>query len=297
MSAKQFARIANGVTRFGLTLPATRNLAIVLPPLIEQRAIAAVLDSIDEAIERTDEVIAATERLRDALLHELLTRGLPGRHTEFKLDPGIGPIPASWTVVRLANMATLVTSGSRGWSRYFRSNGALFVRSQNILGGKIDRSDSIFVEPPDDAEAVRTLICKGDLLVSITGEPGKVAVADDALGAAFVSQHVGLVRLTDTALSRFVVEFLQGPAGRAQFRRVSYSQTRPGLNLIDIQNMRIALPPSSERDAISLTGMSLRESIETNRSGRNRLRSLQAAIADALLTGRIRANFPTGGDA
>ena len=48
------------------------------PPLPEQRAIAAVLDSIDEAIAGADAVIAATERLRDALLHELLTRGVPG---------------------------------------------------------------------------------------------------------------------------------------------------------------------------------------------------------------------------
>ena len=49
-----------------------------LPPLASQRAIAAVLDSIDEAIERTEAVISATKRLRDALLHELLTRGVPG---------------------------------------------------------------------------------------------------------------------------------------------------------------------------------------------------------------------------
>ena len=84
------------MTRFGLTLSATRNLPILLPPLAEQRAIAAVLDSIDEAIERTEAVIVATERLRDALLHELLTRGLPGKHTEFKQVPGIGTIPASW---------------------------------------------------------------------------------------------------------------------------------------------------------------------------------------------------------
>ena len=62
--------------------PALKKEAIVLPPLAEQRAIAAVLDSIDEAIERTEEVITATERLRDALLHELLTRGLPGWHSE-----------------------------------------------------------------------------------------------------------------------------------------------------------------------------------------------------------------------
>ena len=73
------------------------------PPIPEQRAIAAVLDSIDEAIERTEAVIAATEQLRDSLLHELLTRGVPGRHTKWKEVPGLGTIPADWDVVRLGD--------------------------------------------------------------------------------------------------------------------------------------------------------------------------------------------------
>ena len=103
---RKFTRIANGVTRFGLTLEATRSLSILLPPLTEQRAIAAVLDSIDEAIERTEEVIAATERLRDSLLHRLLTRGVPGQHSEWKEAPGIGTIPACWDVVRLGDVVT-----------------------------------------------------------------------------------------------------------------------------------------------------------------------------------------------
>ena len=61
---------------------------VTVPPLPEQRAIAAVLDSIDDAIEGAEAVIAATEGLRDALLHDLLTRGLPGQHTEFRDVPG-----------------------------------------------------------------------------------------------------------------------------------------------------------------------------------------------------------------
>ena len=68
-SAQEFGRIANGVTRFGLTLEATRSIPILLPPLREQRAIATVLDSIDGAIEGAEAVIAATEQLRDSLLH------------------------------------------------------------------------------------------------------------------------------------------------------------------------------------------------------------------------------------
>ena len=138
-SAREFARIANGVTRFGLTLDATRSLPILLPPLPEQRAIAAVLDSIDEAIEGVEAVITATERLRDALLHELLTRGVPGWHTQWKDVPGVGTIPAAWEVVRLEDVAQTITSGSRAWSQYFRPNGAFFVRSQNKSEFEIER--------------------------------------------------------------------------------------------------------------------------------------------------------------
>ena len=72
-------------------------------PAVRAGDIAAVLDSIDEAIERTKAVIAATEQLRASLLHELLTRGVPGWHTEWKEVPGLGTIPADWDVVRLGD--------------------------------------------------------------------------------------------------------------------------------------------------------------------------------------------------
>ena len=110
-TARQFARIANGVTRFGLTLGATSSLKILLPPLPEQRAIAAVLDAIDDTIELTEAVIAATKELRRALLHELLTRGVPGWHSEWRDVPGIGTVPACWDVVRLGDVATLQRGG------------------------------------------------------------------------------------------------------------------------------------------------------------------------------------------
>ncbi len=94
----------------GLNRDDVYTLTRLLPPLPEQRAIAAVLDAIDEAIEGTEAVISATEQLRDSLRHQLLTRGVPGWHTEWKDVPGLGTIPAGWEVVRLGEVAELAFS-------------------------------------------------------------------------------------------------------------------------------------------------------------------------------------------
>lgn len=75
---KEFARIANGVTRFGLTLKSTRSLPIIVPPIDEQRHIVNVLDcienTIDNAIEEQKNMIDKIEQTRDSINHELLTQ-------------------------------------------------------------------------------------------------------------------------------------------------------------------------------------------------------------------------------
>ena len=119
----------------GQAYPAVRpsdvaTYPIPLPPLAEQRAIAAVLDSIDGAIERTDAVIDATERLRDALLHELLTRGVPGWHSTWKDEPGLGMVPASWEVVRLGDVAEVASGQVDPRGAAFQS--LLFVAPDDI---------------------------------------------------------------------------------------------------------------------------------------------------------------------
>ena len=103
---------SRGTTIQGVSREDIDSLPILLPPLPEQRAIAAMLDSIDDAIERTHAVITTTEQLRDSLLHELLTRGVPGWHTEWKNVPGLGAMPADWEVVRLGDVAEIVMGQS-----------------------------------------------------------------------------------------------------------------------------------------------------------------------------------------
>ena len=104
-----------------------------IPPLPEQRAIATVLDSIDDAIEGAKAVIAATEQLRDSLLHDLLTRGLPGQHTEWRDVPGLGTIPADWEVVRLGDVAEVASGQVDPRNQQFQRE--MFVAPDDIESG------------------------------------------------------------------------------------------------------------------------------------------------------------------
>ena len=181
------------------------------PPIPEQRAIAAVLDSIDEAIERTDAVIAATEQLRDSLLHELLTRGVRGWHTEWKDVPGLGTIPADWEVARLGESTTHVGSGvtPMGGKSNYAASGIMFLRSQNIHFDGLRLEDVVYISPETDVAMHRSRVQPGDVLLNITGASiGRCALAPHGLGPANVNQHVCIIRTTEHFNPRFVWKWL-----------------------------------------------------------------------------------------
>ena len=292
-SAREFARVANGVTRFGLTLGTTRSLPILLPPLPEQRAIAAVLDSIDEAIERTEAVIAATERLRDALLHELLTRGVPGWHTEWKDAPGIGTIPADWEVVRLGDVAEVAFSTVDKKT----VDGEVPVQLCNYTDVFYNRHifpDMAFMNATVTlTERERWSLKRGDVLFTKDSEsPDEIGiptyVAED-MPNVVCGYHLGLARpkasLVDGA---FLAETLRSPASGRQFARIANGVTRFGLTLPATRSFPIPVPPVGEQRVIAATLNGVGGVITKTRGEKEGLQSFKASTAEALLTGRLR---------
>ena len=163
---QQFADYLEKATT-GQAYPAVRpadvtNFVLPIPPLPEQWCIAAVLDSIDDAIERTAAVITATEQLRDSLLHELLTRGLPGWHTAWKEVLGLGPIPADWEVVRLGDICTSPQYGAGASARPYDSTLPRYVRITDITDDGRLREDGIASAEPLEVEGYN--LQPGDLL-------------------------------------------------------------------------------------------------------------------------------------
>ena len=188
-----------------------REFRFIYPPLSEQRAIAAVLDSIDDAMERTEAVIAATERLRDALLHELLTRGVPGQHSEWKEAPGIGTIPACWDVVRLGDKIEDGPTNGIYKPESAYGSGTCIIRIDDFIPGSLVRTKDFQRILVTEEERRRYLASKDDILINRVNSLSHIAksVLIPQLGepTLFESNMIKL-RMCDDVQPKFAANLL-----------------------------------------------------------------------------------------
>ncbi len=203
-----------------------------------------------------------------------------------KLTEGL---PLSWSLIALGDVCSLVTSGSRGWAKFYAKSGPGFIRAQNIRFGKLRLDDMAYVNPPSNSEGTRTQVIKGDLLIVITGAwVTNPALLDRELGEAYISQHVALVRPTDRQLSNWLLLCLMADGGgREELVERAYGAGKPGLNLDNIRSLSIPLPPLAEQHRIvAKVGelMTICDRLEANliATALTRRRLLDALLADAL---------------
>lgn len=239
---------------------------IPLPPLPEQRAIANILDSIDQAIEATDALVSATEQLRDSLLHNLLTRGLPGRHTQWKEVPGLGTIPTDWWIARLGDVATLQRGMDLPQDK--RKHGSIPVYGSNGVHG-------YHSEAPVAGPGVVT---------GRSGSMGSVYFSDTSFWPLNTTLFVKDFHGNNP---RFVYYLLSS----LRLERFSASTGVPSLNRNFVHPISVAVPPVPEQEAIAAILLSVEQSMAKERVTGERLRKLKESASDALLTGRVRVKI------
>ena len=273
-----------------MNLANLKRLPVLLPPLTEQRAIAAVLDSIDEAIERTEAVITATEQLRDALLQELLTRGVPGWHTEWKEAPSIGTIPANWKAVRLGDVAEVNPRRPRIEPK---SNPLVGFIPMAVVKEQLGGIQKTLRRPYEEVRTGYTYFENQDVLFAkITPclQNRKHALINDLSdGYGFGTTEFHVLRSGDSLEPRHLFRVVTQPhnikkcadsfTGTAGQQRVQPDT---------IRSLPVPLPPLPEQRSIAAALDALERTIERGREERDGLQTLKGASTDALLTGRLR---------
>ena len=162
-------------------------------------------------------------------------------------------IPESWEKVLSHDLLAFVTSGSRGWAKYYSDSGDIFIRVGNLDRNTIslDLTDIQRVNISNDTEGVRSKIFSGDILVSVTADIGMIGIVDDELGEAYISQHVALARPFAGFSKDYLAWYLASHSdGYQQFQKLQRGATKTGLGLDDIRSIWIPFPPLAEQAAI-----------------------------------------------
>ena len=214
-------RAAKGKT---LNKAKLKLLQIPLPPLAEQKRIAGILDAADALRTKRCEALAQLDTLLQSTFLDMFG------------DPVANPM--GWEVVSVGDEIGFLTSGSRGWAKYYAEDGDTFIRIQNLKDGQLDLDDIAFVNVPESAEARRTRVEPGDVLLSITADLGRTAVVPDGITKAHINQHLAILRFTNLN-PVFVSYQLASKGGRAQFERLNREGVKAGLNFNDVKSIRL----------------------------------------------------------
>lgn len=226
-----------------------RTIPFVLPPLNEQKRIVA---KIEELFSELDNGIAALKSARKKLKlyrQAVLKHAFEGKLTAHWREDTNSP---KWNSCKLGKYLSFITSGSRGWAKYYADSGDIFIRAQNLKYDRLDLDEKAFVSLPKKAEGKRTQVYVDDVLVTITGaNVTKTGVVTNDIGTAYVSQHVALCRPTEHLNSEFLYWFLVAEAaGRRQLSDFAYGAGKPGLNLDNIKSIEVKVPEIKEQKVI-----------------------------------------------
>jgi type I restriction enzyme S subunit len=150
--------------------------------------------------------------------------------------------------VPLGELTERITSGSRAWRTRLGSGTGRFLLTQCVRDGALDLSAAPAVNAPADKEAERTRVRQDDILITIVGEVGRVALVRDDPGEAYVSQSVALVRLNGGVNPQYLETYLRSPVhGQAYFDEKQYGVGRGHLLLSHLRDLPVVLPRLEEQ--------------------------------------------------
>ncbi|WP_282776878.1 restriction endonuclease subunit S [Phaeodactylibacter xiamenensis] len=246
-----------------------KSLQIPLPPLSEQRRLAARLDKADAVRQKSRALVDVYAELGRSVFLEVF--GDPVRNER------------GWEVVELEEISKKITDGTHQ-SPTFLSEGIPFLFVSNVKNNSISFQTSKYISIEEHEDLYkRTPIEIGDILVTTVGSYGNVAAV--ASNEKFMFQrHVGYVKPDHSIVKyEFLVSALQSDFVQNQMHRVVKGVAQKTLNLKELKKLQIPLPPLPLQTRFA--------AMVANIEGQRRLAERQLEAAEAVFGGVLQGTF------
>jgi type I restriction enzyme, S subunit len=242
------------------------RISIPLPPLPEQRRIAAILDQADALRAKRREALAQLDSLTQSIFIEMFG------------DPATNP--RQWPVGRIA---ALLESASYGTSEKSASAGTFPVLRMNNLtrSGELDLRDLKYMELPEDLRS-KYLVRAGDVLFNRTNSAelvGKTAMVPPEAPPLAYAGYLIRLRVNAENCPTYLSRFLNTGYAKLMLRGMCKSIIgMANINATELQAMKIALPPLAVQQAFAIRIQAVDSLKSTHRAALAEMDALFASL-------------------
>ena len=282
----------------GLASDVISELRIVVPPLDEQRAIAAFLDretaKIDALVEEQRRLIALLKEKRQAVISHAVTKGLdPTAPMKPSGIEWLGDVPAHWEVAPLKRLTApgrdimygIVLPGPNV------EEGVAIVKGGDVKEHRL-RLDLLNSTTEEiEAPYARARLKRNDIVYSIRGTIGDAKLVPPELDGANITQDVARISPHSDVDYEWLLYVVASQPVFVQLEQRSLGAAVRGINIFDLKRARIPVPPCKEQKQIAAYLGSDEEKTEAFIREAQRaigfLQERRSALISAAVTGKI----------
>ncbi|UWG50712.1 Restriction endonuclease S subunit [Halalkaliarchaeum sp. AArc-CO] len=282
--------LGRGTTVDGIT---TQDLLLThfgLPSIEEQHKIASVLYTVDQAIQKTEEISVQTKRTKRGVAQNLFRHSTNGQET---VDTWLGKVPATWEIVPFKE---LIDSNRNGLYKSTDAYGEGYpiAKMGNALEERVLNMSTADRLELTKSEKEKYALEEGDLIfarraqdVSAAGDCCYVPKLDEL--TVFESSLIR-IRLTGQADPRFYTQYFEGPIGSKAIERIITETSISGIATSDLLELKTALPPLEEQREIASILWEFDRLVEALQDEMARYKQLKQGLMQDLLSGEVRTH-------
>lgn len=264
-----------------------KRIKIPLPSLNEQRKIAEILFTTDHAIQKSDEIITKTERLKKGMMQKLLINGIG--HEDFK-DTPLGRIPTDWKVSKMGDVIEIC---QYGLSSKMDANGNYpIIRMDELKNGYVTSEISKSVDL-DEKSFNNFKLERGDVLFNRTNSYEHVGRTGIFLldGEYVFASYLIRIRTKKAVLDpHFLTYYMIHHKSRLQ-QLATKAVSQANINATNLQNIKIPVPELQEQQKIVEIISKIDELYIPLIERKQKLQNVKKGLMNDLLTGRKRVKI------
>ena len=275
-----FDKVITGVAQPQITRGSLSRLQIPIPPLPEQKRIAAILDVADALRAKRHESLAQL----DILLQSTF------------LDMFADTVGEGWSITTVEDVAkkekgSIRTGpfGSQLLHSEFVDEGIPVLGIDNVVANEFREGEPRFITNEKYQQLKRYTVNPGDVLITIMGTCGRCAIVPEGISIAINTKHLCCITLDQgKCLPKFMhIYFLEHPIARRYLERSAKGAIMSGLNMGIIKALPIPLPPLDLQNKFATIAQSIETQKTRLRAHLTELDTLFASLQSRAFNGEL----------